>query len=317
MNSRIYVSLVMLVGCCFAKSAGAEDYDYELSLSYGAGNSDTVTVSSLNAVPTPSLGIGTISSDSDEIDLSGAWYYSGLSDAEGPKSRAAFLSRASSISLDYSRVDESGSFTFSGGSILPPVSGSTDLSIDMIAAKLRHVWRDSGWYVIADASRAESEFSSVINGNVASGDFDATALALGVGKYFGKATAVDLTITDVETDGFGPTTVALTFTHVGSISKDWQYGADIVLSRSDANGDEGTYYLRGSLYPSPDFEFGIGYSRHQINGGIDLDSVEGFVGWFVRDHVELTASYQEDIDDNFAGQDTDSNVFRVGVSARF
>ena len=48
-----------------------------------------------------------------------------------------------------------------------------------------------------------------------------------------------------------------------------------------------------------------------------MDSVEGFVGWFVRDHVELTASYQEDIDDNFAGQDTDSNVFRVGVSVRF
>ena len=102
-------ALALLMGCGFVANAAADDYDYEVGLTYGWGQSDSTFISTFSGAPTPSPGISTSSSDTDNIDLFGAWYYSGLSDSVGPKSRAAFLNRASSVGLAYSRSDGSSS----------------------------------------------------------------------------------------------------------------------------------------------------------------------------------------------------------------
>ena len=308
---------MLLLGGCLVTDAVADNYDYELRVLYDRGNSDTVSTALVGGVPTPSLGVSKSSSDSNNIILAGAWYYSALSDNSGPRSRAAFLSRASSISVDYTRGDDSSSFTFTG-SAFPPTSGSSDATYNSISARLRHVWRDSGWYALAGVSRSEAELDFETNGTVSSADSDATGYTLGVGKYFGRATAVDLSAATTDTEGFDSTNFNLSLAHIGSIGKRWQYGTDVALARSDQDGDEGSYSLRGSLYPSPELEFGLGYSRRQFNGGLDLEALEGFMSWFVRDHVGLTARYWHDIsNESIPGRDTDNNQLGVGISVRF
>ena len=310
-------ALTLLAGCSFATGAAAADYDYELGLAYGWGQFDGTFATIVNGVPTPSLGISTTSSDSDTIDLSGAWYYSGRSDADGPKSRAAFLSRASSIVVGYSRGDESGSASFTGGGNIPPVSNTFDSTSNEISVDLRHVWVDSGWYALAGVAHAELEGDSVINGAASSSEWDATAYALGVGRYLGKATTLDLSVLTLDAGGSNPTVIALTFNHVGSISETWQYGASAAYAKSDTGGDGDVFAVQGALYPSVATEFGLGFTRQESARGSDQDAIEAFAGWFVRDHVELTARYRMIDADSGPGEDTDSDEFGVGVSVRF
>ncbi len=312
-----FFALALLAGCSVATGAAADEYDYELGLAYGWGQFDGTFAATVNGVPDPSLGISTTSSDSDAIDLSGAWYYAGLSDADGPKSRAAFLSRASSIAVGYSRGDESGSSSFTGGGNFPPVSSTFDSTSNEISADLRHVWVDSGWYALAGLSHAEFERDSVINGVPASGESDATAYALGVGKYLGKATTVDLSILTLDAGGSNPTVVALTFNHIGSIGETWQYGASAAYAKSDTGGDGDVFAVQGALYPSVATEFGLGFTRQESVRGSDQDAIEAFAGWFVRDHVELTARYRTFDTGSGPGEDTDSDEFGVGVRVRF
>jgi hypothetical protein len=55
-----------------------------------------------------------------------------------------------------------------------------------------------------------------------------------------------------------------------------------------------------------------------LDGGFDLEALEGFVSWFVRDNLELTARYWQDItDESSPGQDTDNSQLGVGISIRF
>lgn len=308
-------TVTALAGFFFTTNAIADDYAYELGLSVGGSNFDSARPEFNEPFFIPA---SSTSSDSDKINLSGTWYYSGLSDASGPKSRAAFLSRASSISLDYSYSDDSSSSRFMGGGNFAPSEVNTDGWTNSLSARFRHVWRDSGWYALAGIERVRSKTAGVSNSASNSisigGSGETTAYTLGAGKYFGQATAVDLSVAEADA---GPTSFALSLNHIGSIGKDWQYGAAILLVESDQSFDDGSYSLRGSLYPSPNFEFGMEWSRQQYDSGFDLDTVEGFTSWFVRDNVELTARYQQDNPDTRAGEDIDNNQFSIGVNVRF
>lgn len=315
MTKRIYANLAALLACCIAGNAIAADYDYEVALDYGIGSTDSIFVSTVNGVPDPSSGTTVISSDTDDFGVTGTWYYSGLSDANGPKSRAAFLSRASGVSFGYSRDESSSSSDFDGG-IFPPVAGTFKSSTNAISLRLRHVWREHGWYLLAGLMSAESKFSSGQNGSIFSSDSDASAYSLGVGKYLGKQTAVELTVSEADSNGFDSTNFALSLNHIGSVGSTWQYGVDVSIAKTDQNGDDGSYTLRGSLFPTSDFEFGAAFSRRQFNFG-DRDSVEGFAGWFVSDSVALFGKYMEDISDDFPGQDSDNSFIGVGVNVRF
>ena len=164
---------------------------------------------------------------------------------------------------------------------------------------------------------AESKVSFVQNGNPISGDADASAYSVGVGKYLGKQTAIELSVSEADAEGFDSTNYALSLNHVGAVGSTWQYGVDLSIAKSDQSSDDGSYALRGSLFPTPDFEFGLAYSRQQFDFGVDQDSVEGFAGWFVSDNVALFGKYMEDISDNFPGVDSDNSFVSVGATVRF
>lgn len=303
-------AIVLLIGCGFVANVAAEDYDYEIGVTYARGQTDSTIVSTLR-------GGSTSSSDSDNIDLTGAWYYSGLSDSSNPKSRAVFLSRASSVVVGYSYSDESGSFESEGGGIFAPVSANFDSKTSSLSVDLRHVWKDSGWYALAGISRAELQSDSVSNGMASSSELDATRYSLGVGRYLGKATTLDFGVATLDVGSSNPTVIALSLSHVGPIGEDWQYGADLTYAKSDTSGDGDLYALRGALYPTSDFEFGLGFSRRESGGGFETDTMEVFAGWFIRDHIEVSVRYRQDDPDTIPEEEFDSDLFGIGIKVRF
>lgn len=310
-------ALVLLMGCGFTAVAAGEDYDYQVGLSYDSGQFDSTVIPTLNGVPDPSLGVSTASADSDGIELRGAWFYSGLSDANGPKSRAAFLSRASSLVIGYSHGDESIVTEFSGG-IFPPQTTRSEGTSKEYSLDLRHVWQESGWYALAGIARAELDVDIMPGGGgSAFSSFDANRYSLGVGKYLGQATTIDLAITSLNVGSSNPTVIALGLSHIGSLGANWQYGADVIFAKSDTGGDGDNFALRGSLYPTASIAFGLNFARQERDSGFDVDTVEAFAGWFVRDNIELTARYRLDDPDTSPGQDVDSDEFGIGASMRF
>ncbi len=320
-------SLVTLAVTFLATNVVAGEYDYEAGLSYG--NSGTDVSSSLAFVggnPGSQFGSATTSSDSDRVELSGTWYYSGLSDESGPKSRAAFLIQASGVRLAYSYDDLSGSYASSGlqpplppGLLpIPPSTGSIDGTTHALEVGLRHVWEASGWYGLAGATRIDFEFDAVFDGIGSSNDTDETVYTLGIGKYLGQATALDLSIISSEIDGYDITAYGFSFNHVGLVGGNWHYAADLGVAVSDEDGDDGTYSLGLSLFPTTEVEFGIQIVHYESAFNLDSDSYGGFARWFVRDRIELHTSYQRN--DNWESDlvsDIDSDQFTVGVNVRF
>ena len=303
---RRNLALIVLV---LAESAMADTFDYEVGAGYQSAMSDF----SGNAV----FGNARGSSDTDSFNLAGSWYFAGLSDDEGPRSRAEFLSRASSLTLAYSQSDGSSSTTFSDP-VLPDVTTRSKNSADDYSARFRYVWKQGGWYGLAGVSRLESTFRSRAGDPLiaVSEELDATLYSLGVGKYLGKATSIDLNASRADADGSDTTSYALNLTHIGKIGQAWQYGLGVSMSRSDRDDDDGSYRASFSLFPTRDLEFGVGITHRDADvlGG---ESYNGFVSWFVRSNVELTASYGTDNPDTNSSQSVDSSATAVGVSIRF
>ena len=319
-------SLVTFAALFLATDGVAGEYSYEAGLSYGSSNTDTTApLLIVGGNPGTQFGSATSSSDSDLVKLSGSWYYSGLSDKSGPKSRAAFLDRASSVYLAYSYDDLSGSYKTSGlqpplppGFLpTPPSTGSTDGTTHTLEAGLRHVWEASGWYGLAGVTRSDTEIDTVFDGSAASFDLDATAYTLGIGKYFGQATALDLSVISSDLDGHDTTAYSLSFNHVGSLGDSWYYAADLGLAVSDEDEDDGTYSLGLALFPTTKIEFGIQIVHHESAFVDDWDSYGGFVRWFVRDHVEVNARYREDDWEPNSVVEIDRDQFAIGVNIRF
>ena len=227
--------------------------------------------------------------------------------------------------ITYAYDDLSGSFASSGlqdplpPGIFPrpPTSGSTDGTTHSLKVDLRHVWKASGWYGLAGATRSDSEIDTEFNGIGGSFDTDATAFTVGIGKYLGPATALDLSVVSSDIDDFDTTVYALSFSHIGSLGDKWQYAADLGAARSDEDGVDGSYLLGLSLFPNTELELGIEIVQQDTPFEEDRDTYEGFVRWFARDHVELYASYLNADWEPNSISDTDTDQFVIGVNVRF
>ena len=309
MNLYAVTFVASLIGSIFPIHAVAEEYDYDISVSYGNSNTDIDTpLAFLGGDPPSPFGTRTTSTESDSLEVSGTWYYSGLVDNEGPKSRAAFLGRASSASLAFSYTDKSTFFSSTGLTsppwppglpTSPPSSGTFDDTSRDLEADLRHVWQSSGWYGLAGVARSEHY--------------------AGVGKYIGDATALDFKVTMSDAGPFDSTDYALSLSHIGALGSEWQYAADLEFSMSDSDvNDDGKSYLAGlSLFPTSNLEFGVQLIHQESEFSPDWDSYKGFAGWFVRDDIEVRAWYQDNDFDGSPFTDLDSNQFGIGVNMRF
>lgn len=322
MRRRIYRA-VSALALSFALSATghADSYDYEIGISFDANRASS---ESFFAVPIGPVGSIRVESDSDhdEIGLHGTWFFDGVAASSGPRSRAAFIGRASAISLSYARGN--GDSVSTSGSTDPAFPSSTDrseLDTNSVSANLRWVWGESGWYGLAGLSRADSE----TNSQFVSIDFTADVYSVGVGKYIGSQTTLEVSVVRLDLDASGPvlggnstsTETAVALSHIGSLGRMWQYGTDIALATTERGASDGSYSLRLSLYPSRPLAFGL-----EIDGALqdpgDVSTNYGlFASWFPRERIGLDARYRWISIDEPSNTDFDQYTFGIGVKFRF
>lgn len=317
----LFVAGVLVPTCGFA-----EEYDFEIGLAF-----DRTQFDGRQTITTPG---GTIfssdDSDTDEIDVFGDWYFAGLSDDAGPRARAAFVDRASSLGFRYSRSEQSTALFRNSDDPafpIPPLDTSFDLDGDLFAADFRYVDRDSGWF--GNAGLFSLSASTNVTGT---DDNDATGWNLGFGKYLLETTALSLDVGEVDGDGDADASVvAVTFTHLGDLGGRWQYAVDLGFSHlnPDQGADRDTWAATIAFYPTRDFEFGINLEDQSLGGQslVDLDttSVGGFVSWYATPNVELSARYQVDdvgylpdvLVDAPTVRDADQDSFGVSATVRF
>lgn len=317
----------LLAGVLAVTNASADQYDFEIELAYDRSQFD-----GSQTLTTPGGSIFTSNeTDNDDLSVIGSWYFSGLSDDKGPRARAVFVDRASSVSVGYTRSEQNTStfltsddpaFTF------PSIDSEFDSSGNSFSANIRYIDKSSGWFGQAGLLSANTALSGFVSDSV-----DATGWSLGVGKYLFDRTALSLDFSEVDVDGGGSATVtAASFTHLGDLGSNWQYAIDVAYSHTDADfGTElDTWGAAFAFYPSRDFEFGIAYENASDNNGsiIDLSntSVAGFVSWYVTPKVRLAARYRVDDPDYFGNigisgatrvSDADQSAFGISAAIRF
>jgi hypothetical protein len=304
-----------------ASAAVADDFDFEVGITYDR--------TQLDAEQTITTNFGTIFNsneiDTDAYSLFGSWYFAGLTDDNGPRARAAFVDRASVLSVSYARADVSASASIvSSDPAIPSFEGSFNSDGDAYAIDLRYVWRDSGWF--AKGGLAEADASA--DGSIA-GSGDSTAWRLGVGKYLFDTTTLALDYNESDDDVADASTIALTFSHLGDMGETWQYAVDLGYARTDANFDleVDSWNVALSLYPNRDVEFGVRIVEQNADFAVlDSTSYEGFASWFVTPGVVLGARYRID-DVGWLGNvafpsaqtqsDADQDSIGLSVSVRF
>lgn len=307
--------------------ATADDVDYELGLSLANFDMDVASpIGFIGGTPGSALGRAENSTDTDRLELSATWYYSGLQDAPGPRSRAAFLDRASSIVLSYAYEDSSSDFSSTGipDPLLPPgigpfppSTGGSDGTGHFIEARLRHVWGDSAWYGLAGLSHAEIDLDSVFNGNSSSFSEDSDAWAIGLGRYIGASTSLEVGTGSVDILGEDATTYSAALSHVGQLGANWHYAADLGITVFDSFDDREAYSLGLSAFPNRELEIGIRATLRDSEFDLDEDSYELFSSWFIRENVEIRARYREDDRDSTFVTEFDSSELALGVNVRF
>lgn len=299
----------------------ADSYDYEIGISYDASRASSASEPAGNIQPLEPIRFES-DSDHDEIAFAGTWFFDGVAASTGPRSRAAFVSRASAISASYTRGN--GDTVSTQNTTDPAIPSFTDRSeqnTNSFSANLRWVWPESGWYGLAGLSRVDVE----IDGEFGSTDIDAEAYSLGFGKYIGTQTTLDLSVVRLDSDASGFviggnstfTETEVAFSHIGSLGRTWQYGTDVVLATTDRGTSDGSYGVRLSLYPSRPLAFGIDINGALQDPGDVSTDFELFASWFPREKIELDARYGWRSFDEPSNTDFDEYNFGVGVNFRF
>lgn len=322
MELKIGPAFWTLVGMLVTASASAEQYDFEVGLGF-----DSTSFDGSQTTTTPGGTIfNSLETDADDLSLVGSWYFAGLSDDKGPRARAVLVDRASSLSLAYSRSDQTIATLFTSDDPLfpfPPIDERFESEGDLFAVDLRYVDRDSGWFGNAGLLTADTTVSGFVNES-----FDATGWRLGIGKYVFETTTLSLDVSQVDADGGSDTTgIAVSLEHLGDLGERWQYAVDIGFNRLDADGgiEQDSWRAALSLYPSRDFEFGFAVESVGVVGP-DTTGFEGFASWFVRPNVGLSAYYRVDDpayfgDGAISGAPTVNNAdqdgFGINATVRF
>lgn len=254
--------------------------------------------------------------DTRLLDIGVTWYLAPVDDSRGPRSRAPFLSKSSSlaVNLGLGRSDLSAS-TLVENPGLPP-SQPSDIDTDLLStgAQGRYVWADTGWFVTAAYSRFDADTDDR--------GFSADAWSFGAGFYIGDRTALHMQYLDGEVSDDGTrsgtdSAVGLSLTHIGDLGGDWEYGTDVGLTSQDRADSNGAWDLRLSLYPSRDLAFGVDVASTFDGAASDVVSYELFGGWYPSDSIGLRAGYRFVDFPSSDGADVEEDGFSLGMTVRF
>ena len=288
----------LIASMTIAPVALGDEYDFDFGLAF-----DGTSFDGSQSITTFGGDVFTSSAfDTDEVRAFGRWYFSGLSDAIGPRARAAFVDRASSLSLSYSRLDQSNTLLRRNADPSLPISpldAFVESDGNAVAADIRYVDRDSGWFGNADFLAAD--FSADGPNGTINSELDTSGWSFGFGKYLLETTALSVEYGELDRDGgLDTSAVTVAFTHLGGIGERWQYAVDLEYGRLNPNvgASQDVWGSTIALYPTSNVEFGIGVEDVSTDGRqlIDLDrtTIAGFASWFLRENVQISARYQID-----------------------
>lgn len=289
---KIVRSFAAVVVLGVSMNASGEEFRYAAGLEFSSESFDSTSIFT-TVGPPPTTVVDSTSIDTDTIRLAGQWYFSGLSDERGPRARAAFVDRASTVALSYTWLDQDiASIRTSDDPLVPATGFAASPSGGEINLGLRYVNRESGWFGTAALSRADID----VGANLGANSFDATGWQVGLGKYFWDTTAVQFAYGQVNADFNDSKSFAILVNHLGALGGNWQYGADVAFERRDSDfGDDANNLSAAfSLYPNRDIEFGVRYFRDEQEFFDGIDGYEGFASWYFNPRVSLAASYRVD-----------------------
>lgn len=315
----------LLAVATIVQTAWADEYDFEIGIAFDSSQFD----GSQTTTTTGGTIFDSSSIDTDSLSVLGTWYFTGLSDDKGPRARAVLVDRASSLSIGYSRTEQSSSVVLTSSDPAFPL-GPFDLSIDAEAdtysANFRYVDRASGWFGSAGLFTANATAGPFMSDSPFVGvSIDEDGWSLGAGKYLADTTTLSLNYSEVS----DTSAVGLSFEHLGDLGASWQYAVDLEYSYVDLGGgfDLDTWGAAISLYPTRDFEFGL--AVQDVSGDFpsaDSQTIQGFASWYVKPNVRLSARYRVD-DGDYSGTvfggggstvgSSDEDSFGIGVSIRF
>lgn len=322
MNKRpsTYVVLLFATGHCLPTAVLADTFNFEFGVDYQyTGQSLTVDAPETIFPSNPPVTLPATRSRSsvatDDIGLFGTWFFGGVTANDGPRSEAAFLGRASSLSLRYQRQEISPRSTLTPPPDPPITVIDVDVSAENYAADLRYVWADSGWYGLGNFEYTDIDFGFVGAGNTAE------SYGVGIGKYVAERTSVDFSYQRVGDFSDGTDRLLLNVRHIGDLGTSWQYGATLGLSDIDLPGADLGVGATLSLYPNRSVAFGVEVSD-SLDGFDDRTRYALVGGWFPTDRFELSARFgwvsgEPRIGPPFITVNSDDDDYGIGFRYRF
>lgn len=306
---------VIVLGVALPAAAWSGDYNFEAGFGFDRSESSLTDTGFASIGPGPGFPSLSVDTESTAFEVTGTWFFDGLSDERGPRSRAAFVDRASSLTV---LLGDSSSETDSvlriPGGTPPEIRESFDSDGTSIALGGRYVREPSGWFFTGEYVRLD------VDSFGAGAEVD--LLAAGVGKYLGKTTTLELSAarSEIEVSGGGGDTdsgLILAFDHIGGDPAGMQYGVGASVSNQSIEGSSGSYSVRGSLYPNRDLALNISVSGQLGSDPIDATVFSVGGGWFFTEAFEVSAGYTFTQFDEEENVDLDDDGFRLAARYRF
>ena len=319
--------LAGLLPAFLSSSAFADDFKYELGLTYSSLSIDGLSSQSPRPPDLPGFNVE-FQEDIDQFGVSGSWYYGGVTASDGPRTRAAFLSRASFLTFDYWSLDgaqDSQVFADDDANITNPNDRFIENS-DSVTLNGRYVW-DSGWFVDAGLNRFDTKRRSSNLDPPGLGGFEVMTYRAGAGRYIGNNHTVGLAVDVLDFNISSGTSIEYTLNYaaVGSLGASWDYSADVNVTVGEDSLSDGSYEAELLLYPSRSFGFGAGIHDSFGSGASTFgDRINNYgtaydlnVNWFPSEALGLEAVYRIIDEDDGPGTEFEVDAFNLSAVFRF
>jgi len=306
----MFKKTAIVAGIALAVSATAQaDYQWELGAAYGTGEFD----------------IGQQNPDNDVISGYGTYFIDAVDDTKGPLAEAAFLDRASSISLFSVRENIDG-------------DGIKDLGRKNYGLEIHAVSSDAGWITDFGYSREENDSlrTSLSAANLPSNlpilpanrtldTIDLDRFKIGFGKYLTDRTTLVASYTYTDVDEAGDfSTYRLDLEHLfqfsfGDIKAEASYGLVDVSVDNELleDPDDIDIFLVGATYyfgSNKNWGVGVNYGEEDF-GGDSWKRVAANVSWFITDQWEVALDYSDGEFDDL--DDVESKLATLSARYRF
>jgi opacity protein-like surface antigen len=247
------------------------------------------------------LDVGPFDIDKWGIDLYGTYFLNDVNTNKGPRSEAAFLDHASSVTLygGYSELDDVDELEANLGGIDIDDDDSETYGIGG-----RYVTKQTGsWIIEGDWRRTKPAHLEI------------DTYTIGIGKYITDNTSLVITYADADLDEGGDTDG-----WSAGLEHFWRLSSGGIKLEGNAgyvNVDDGDdidiYNLAGTWYINDDLGFGARYGKID-GGGAEADNYSVFSEWFITRQFAVSLAYDyTDFDDS----DVDNNAFTIGARYRF